>query len=654
MPAKQEVHVEGRRLALTNLDKVLYRGGGFTKAQVIDYYTRVSKWLLPHFSGRAVTMQRFPDGVRGKMFYEKDAPKFTPPWVHTTQVARQAGGTPIRYVCIDDLPTLVWCANLASLELHTFLHRATHLDAPTSIVFDLDPGEGINLLGCAEVATLLRALLQQVGLECFPKVSGSKGLQLYVPLNTPVTYAETRAFAQSVAQILEKTHPKLIVSEMAKEVRRQRVFIDWSQNSDFKTTVGVYSLRAKSDVPFVSAPVSWAEVEALLKKRDPEALRFEPAPLLERLEKTGDLFSAFLTLKQDLSNLGGTKSSSARRQPVKEVEGKHNTIDHVEPSKTGTSALKFVEPMLLLKTDRLPEGKDWLYEIKLDGYRALALKSNGRVDLRSRNNKDFSRRYAHIARALQAMPDETLVDGEIVALDQTGRPSFNLLQNNGPSRAPVVYYVFDVLVLRGKNIMAEPVIKRREVLQENLLVELSEPIRFSPELEARLSDLINSVKAQEFEGLVAKRRNSTYEPGQRSGAWQKMRVSLGQEFVIGGYTPSGKNFDALVIGYYDQGSLIYAARTRNGFTPSLRENVFEKLRRYEIEECPFSNLPEKSSGRWGQGLTAAKMKECRWLKPVTVGQFEFVEWTPENHLRHCKFVVLREDKKATDVVRERP
>jgi bifunctional non-homologous end joining protein LigD len=175
MPAKQHVEVEGRRLALSNLDKVLYPGAGFTKAHVIDYYIRISKWLLPHFARRPVTMQRFPDGVSGKAFYEKDAPKYTPAWVHITEVPRQAGGKPIRYICIDDLPTLVWCANVASLELHPFLHRAGNLNCPTSMVFDLDLGDGANLVSSAEVAFLLRSLLKKNGLPCLPKISAPKG-----------------------------------------------------------------------------------------------------------------------------------------------------------------------------------------------------------------------------------------------------------------------------------------------------------------------------------------------------------------------------------------------------------------------------------------------------------------------------------------------
>jgi ATP-dependent DNA ligase len=200
--------------------------------------------------------------------------------------------------------------------------------------------------------------------------------------------------------------------------------------------------------------------------------------------------------------------------------------------------------------------------------------------------------------------------------------------------------------------MSQPLIKRRKLLEQKVLSTFKEPIRFSPVLDASLQDLISSVKEQGLEGLVAKRKDSKYEPGLRSGVWQKMRINEGQELVIGGYTPSAKNFDALVLGYYEKGKLMYAARTRAGFTPALREAVFKKIKSLEVKTCPFSDLPEKTAGRWGQGLTAEKMKECRWLKPVTVAQFEFVEWTPENHLRHSKFIALRDDKKAIEVVRE--
>jgi DNA ligase D-like protein (predicted ligase) len=309
--------------------------------------------------------------------------------------------------------------------------------------------------------------------------------------------------------------------------------------------------------------------------------------------------------------------------------------------------------MLLLRTERLPEGPDLQYEIKFDGYRALAMKSGGNVQLRSRNDNDFNSRYPGIVKALAPMPDETVIDGEVVALDRDGKPSFSTLQNYGSAGAQLHFYIFDLLILKGRDVMDEPLVKRRELLEEHILPKLAEPIRYSPVLEAKLGDLIRSVKAQGLEGLVAKRRNSKYEPGQRSGAWQKMRVNQGQEFVIAGYTPSPKNFDALVIGYYEGSKLMYAARTRNGFTPASRTELFKKLKPLEISKCPFANLPEKKAGRWGAGLTAAKMAECRWLKPQLIGQFEFVEWTEDAHLRHSRFVALRDDKKANDVKRER-
>jgi bifunctional non-homologous end joining protein LigD len=317
-----------------------------------------------------------------------------------------------------------------------------------------------------------------------------------------------------------------------------------------------------------------------------------------------------------------------------------------------TTSAKFIDPMLLLRTDSLPSGEQWLYELKLDGYRAIAFKRNGAVHLRSRNDNDFNVRYPGVVDALKKLPNNTVIDGEVVAFDQEGRPSFNALQNFGSSPAPVVYYVFDVMVLVGKDVRREPLTKRRELLENKVLPLLPEPVRYSAPLDADLPVLIQSVKVHGFEGLVAKRRTSVYEPGLRTGAWMKMRVNRGQEFVIGGYTRGTKTFDALIFGYYEGDRLIYVARTRNGFTPVTRAQLFKKFRGLEIGDCPFANLPEARSGRWGQGLTKAKMAECQWLKPVLVGQFEFLEWTSDNHLRHSKFVGLREDKNAKDVGRE--
>jgi bifunctional non-homologous end joining protein LigD len=312
---------------------------------------------------------------------------------------------------------------------------------------------------------------------------------------------------------------------------------------------------------------------------------------------------------------------------------------------------RFIEPMLLLRTEKLPEGPDWLIELKLDGYRALAIKSAGKVQFRSRNDTDFSSRYWVIAKALTKMPDETVIDGEVVALDAEGKPSFNTLQNYGSAAPALHFYIFDILVLEGRDVMGEKLSARRALLEEHVLPMLEEPIRYSPVLEASLKDLVQSVKLQGLEGLVAKRRDSKYEPRLRTGAWQKMRVNQGQEFVIGGYTVASKGFDAVVFGYYDNGKLLYAGRTRSGFTPSSRDQLFKRLGPLAAKECPFTNLPEAKAGRWGEGLTAEKMRLCRWVKPALVGQFEFVEWTPDGHLRHSRFIGLREDKEPREVAR---
>ncbi len=306
--------IGGRKIPVSNLDKPMYPVGNFTKGQVIDYYIRVSPYLLPHLQSRPVTLKRYPNGVGSAHFYEKNAPSFTPEWVKTFPVPRRTGGPDIRYILIDDLATLVWSANLANIEIHPFLHRVPAIDAPQYIVFDLDPGEGAGILECAEVAFLLKELLEHLEVKSFAKVSGSKGLQIYAPLNTAVRYATSQPFAKAVAQLLERQHPKLIISEMAKSARAHKVFIDWSQNSDFKTTVGVYSMRAKRQHPFISMPVSWEELEAAGSSKDSGKLYWQPPAALERLEEIGDLFAPVLKLKQKLPvKIESLESNSKKR-----------------------------------------------------------------------------------------------------------------------------------------------------------------------------------------------------------------------------------------------------------------------------------------------------------------------------------------------------
>ncbi|HET9489203.1 MAG TPA: non-homologous end-joining DNA ligase [Methylomirabilota bacterium] len=287
-------------IAVSNPDKLMYPAAGFTKADVVAYYVAVAPYMLPHLRGRPVTLKRYPDGVGGKFFYEKDAPAHTPAWVKRFPVPRQRGGPDIQYIVIEDVRTLAWCANLASLEIHPFLHRVPALDVPTAVVFDLDPGPRTDVVTCAEVGFLLKGLLDRLELQAFPKVSGSKGIQVYVPLNTAVTYAESQPFARTVAEWLEREHPRLITADMAKSRRSGRVFIDWSQNAPHKTTVAVYSLRAKRERPFVSMPVTWEELRRAIRAGDGRRLYFEPRAARARLARHGDRYRPVLTLEQAL------------------------------------------------------------------------------------------------------------------------------------------------------------------------------------------------------------------------------------------------------------------------------------------------------------------------------------------------------------------
>jgi len=313
---------------------------------------------------------------------------------------------------------------------------------------------------------------------------------------------------------------------------------------------------------------------------------------------------------------------------------------------------QFIEPMACLAVASLPAGSGWEYELKFDGYRAIAFKTGNRVHLRSRNGKDFAQRYPALISALEPLPDETVADGEIVALDSSGRPSFNLLQNYAAREYTLAFYLFDLLILAGVDFRNETLETRRTLLRTRVMPRLTEPIRFSETIQASAAGLIRAVREQGLESVIAKRLDSTYQPAKRSGAWVKMRVNRGQELVIGGYVPAPNNFDSIVVGYYEGQQLIYVSRIRNGFTPASRAALFKHFSGLERKRCPFQNLPESRKGKWGEGLTAHDMSKCRWLEPHLVAAIEFAEWTSANHLRHAKFIALRDDKDAKEVVRE--
>ena len=837
----------GKELTISNPDKVMYSDNRFTKSQVIEFYASIAPYVLPHIKERPITMKRFPNGVGGTHFYEKDAPSFTPSWIKKFAIPRTGETSMIRYILLNDLPSLVWSANMANLEIHPFLAKAPQIERPTMLVFDLDPGEGADIFSACEAAFHVKDVLDRLNLKSFVKVSGSKGIHLHVPLNTNVTYEVTQPFAKSIAQLLAREHPNLIVSEMPKAKRRGKVFVDWSQNAEYKSTVAVYSLRAKANRPFVAMPVSWNDLTEAIKKGDAAKLFIEPDLALRRLKKIGDLFAPVLKLKQTLPEpflelmskepeahrerrtkaldayrrkrdftktpepgpalpkssrqgsrklfviqkhaarrlhydfrlemsgtlkswavpkgppyelnerrlavavedhpmdyarfegiiprgeygggtvmvwdigtyelidgnywqgklhilLSGKKlkgewvlvkdagrdgkdnvwycikagasvappsideedSSALSRRSMEEIAGAADAVWH--SNRNGSDAIvqtasasdetldplpkgkvKFIQPMLAKSVTELPKDRHtWVYEVKVDGYRCLVGKDHSAVKLWSRRGNLFNQDFPGLARACAALPADTLVDGEVIALDQQGRISFNLLQHRRSQASAIRFYAFDLLVYKGHSTINLEISERHDLLAQ-ALANVDGDVQLMQRFETSPAELIRAAKRLGFEGIIAKRRDSLYEPGKRSGAWVKYKINQGQELVIGGYTP-GHPFDAVIVGYYRDGQLIYAAKVRNGFVPRIRREVAKRLKALETEVCPFANLPEKKRTAWA--LTKEEMKKCVWIRPELVAQIEFTEWTPDGHLRLATFAGLREDKTAQEVVRE--
>jgi len=837
----------GKELTISNPDKVMYSDNRFTKSQVIEFYASIAPYVLPHIKERPITMKRFPNGVGGTHFYEKDAPSFTPSWIKKFAIPRTGETSMIRYILLNDLPSLVWSANMANLEIHPFLAKAPQIERPTMLVFDLDPGEGADIFSACEAAFHVKDVLDRLNLKSFVKVSGSKGIHLHVPLNTNVTYEVTQPFAKSIAQLLAREHPNLIVSEMPKAKRRGKVFVDWSQNAEYKSTVAVYSLRAKANRPFVAMPVSWNDLTEAIKKGDAAKLFIEPDLALRRLKKIGDLFAPVLKLKQTLPEpflelmskepeahhqrrtkaldayrrkrdftktpepgpalpkssrqgsrklfviqkhaarrlhydfrlemsgtlkswavpkgppyelnerrlavavedhpmdyarfegiiprgeygggtvmvwdigtyelidgnywqgklhilLSGKKlkgewvlvkdagrdgkdnfwycikagasvappsideedSSALSRRSMEEIAGAADAVWH--SNRNGSDAIvqtasasdetldplpkgkvKFIQPMLAKSVTELPKDRHtWVYEVKVDGYRCLVGKDHSAVKLWSRRGNLFNQDFPGLARACAALPADTLVDGEVIALDQQGRMSFNLLQHRRSQASAIRFYAFDLLVYKGHSTINLEISERHDLLAQ-ALANVDGDVQLMQRFETVPAELIRAAKRLGFEGIIAKRRDSLYEPGKRSGAWVKYKINQGQEFVIGGYTP-GHPFDAVIVGYYRDGQLIYAAKVRNGFVPRIRREVAKRLKALETEVCPFANLPEKKRTAWA--LTKEEMKKCVWIRPELVAQIEFTEWTPDGHLRLTTFTGLREDKTSQEVVRE--
>ncbi len=324
-----------------------------------------------------------------------------------------------------------------------------------------------------------------------------------------------------------------------------------------------------------------------------------------------------------------------------------------EPTRLETPPARkaeFIAPMECALVPKLPEGPQWTYEVKLDGYRSIGVRTSRETILYSRNGKNFNKRYPYIVEGLADLPADTVVDGEVVALDDSGRPDFHRLQHYGAEQSRIQYFVFDLLIWNGRDLTEMPLTERRKLLKS---IKLRSPrIRVSEQFDISASDMLAAIRQQGLEGVVAKRKDSVYEPGKRIGSWAKFRINRGQEFVIGGFLPGPHGVDSIIVGYYRGKDLVYVARVRNGFVPATRRMVYQKLKPLVTHKCPFVNLPETGRARWGEILDAEKMKKCVWVRPKLVAIIEFLEWTEGDRLRHSKFVALRDDKNPRDVIKE--
>ncbi|MGO4534034.1 ATP-dependent DNA ligase [Leifsonia sp. 2MCAF36] len=814
------VDIDGHRLKLTNLDKVMYPETGTTKADIFGYYNAVAEAMIPHVRDRIATRKRWVHGVGtpedpGQVFFHKDLdPASTPDWVRQATIEHSSG--PKSYPLVNDRATLIWLAQIASLEIHVPQWRVGpggERRNPDRLVLDLDPGEGVTLTDCAEVARLARVILTDMGLEPFPVTSGSKGIHLYAALDGSQTSDRVSAVAHELARALEADHPDLIVSDMKKSLRAGKVLVDWSQNNGAKTTIAPYSLRGRFR-PTVATPRTWRELASKdlrhldylevmdrLKRRgdpleelsagaggahgsahpsEPDRLSTyrsmrdgektpEPVPADRptagegrsfviqehharrlhwdfRLERDGVLVSWALpkgtptdpkqnhlavhtedhpleyggfagdiphgeygaghvdiwdhgdyelekwrddeviaTLHgQPDGGLGGVPQKFALIRTARdgddknwlihrmkadgdaEAAGHKQAVGH-EVAPTASRATRTpgpaltdapVSPMLatLGSSAEITDEDEWAFEMKWDGIRAVAEVRGGRLRLTTRNGNDVTVTYPDLAGLVDLAGDHDLVlDGEIVTLNPRGRPDFGLLQTRmgltrpadiqaALKRAPAHYMVFDVLEIDGTSHLREPYDRRRELLLDVLRPGRNDPVQVPPAFDGDLEHAVVSSKQLGLEGVMAKRRDSTYSTGRRSRAWIKIKHHLAQEVVIGGWTPGNgrraNTIGALLLGIPDGDTLRYVGKVGTGFSDRALDDLAAKLGVLEQKERPIEGVP------------TADARGAHWVRPDLVGEVEFAEWTGPGRLRQPSWRGLRPDKRPDQVVRE--
>lgn len=658
----QVVQVDGRRLRVTNLDKVVYPETGTTKGEIIAYYSTVAPLLLPLLQGRPVTRKRWVEGVGtaeapADAFFTKQLEPGAPDWIPRQAIAHSDG--PKDYPLVDDVPTLVWLAQVAAIELHVPQWRFTSdglPGRPDRLVLDLDPGPGVGLPQCAEVARIARGILTGMGLEPVPVTSGSKGIHLYAALPGEQTSDEISAVVKELARLIENDHPDLATSVMSKAVRGGKVFLDWSQNNGKKTTISPYSLRGRSQ-PWVAAPRTWDEID------DPNLAHLDMEEVLARaatgIDPLADLRTEASLAPSTAAGPRAIASVAPTPTPAPAPEKRSRRPSAPLPAVEGAT-LPELAPMLAEHGTpgraRTLSAPSWV-EVKWDGIRAMGTWSGGRMRLHARSGTDITARYPELtADGAPFLPvDDAIVDGEVVAFDHQGRPSFSLLQNRmhltrpreierEVVRTPVVYMLFDLLRLDGHDLTGMPLHQRRTLL-EDVAGDLDAPVRLPPVFD----DVDAALAASEefgLEGVVVKDRASRYRPGLRSPSWLKLKNSLMQEAVIVGIRPGrgdrAGSIGSLLLAVPDTagGPLRYIGRVGTGFTERMLHDLQSRLEPLRTTTAPLAGVP------------APDASDALWVRPELVGEVEFGNWTPDGVLRHARWRGLRPDKSPIEVVRE--
>ncbi len=661
----QVVDVDGRRVRLTNLDKVLYPETGTTKGEVIAYYTAAAPRMLPLLAGRPITRKRWVEGVGtadapADAFFAKQLDAGAPSWVHRMPIEHSGGQK--EYPIADDLPTLVWLAQVASIELHVPQWRFSasgERQGPDRLVLDLDPGPGADLPLCAHVAGLARDILHDIGLDPVPVTSGSKGIHLYSHLDGTQTSDQASAIARELARAIEADHPDIATSTMSKAVRGGKVFLDWSQNNGKKTTISPYSLRGRAH-PTVAAPRTWDELD------DPDLRQLRFDEVMDRVHAGVDPLVGLIAASnsdpldpyREKRDAAKTPEPMPQAPPAPDAGGAlvSWTMPKGVPEAPAGSPPR---PMLadsgtvgLVRSLRDP----WI-EIKWDGIRAVGTWAHGRMTLHARSGTEITARYPELTAdgAPHLAVDDAIIDGEIVALDSSGRPSFSRLQSRmhltkareverEVIRTPVAYYLFDLLRLDGHDLTGMPLRDRRALL-ETLVDGVDAPIVVPPVFDD-LDAALETSDAFNLEGVVAKESGSTYRPGIRSGSWLKIKHTRTQEVAIAGIRP-GKGdregrIGSLLLAIPDAETelLRYVGRVGSGFTERMLGDLAAQLEPLRTKSAEITGVP------------ASDARDALWVHPRLVGEVEFANWTPDGILRHARWRGLRPDKSVDEIVVE--